>query len=71
MFFNELVKPTSEKSNVPPKMTQRAYCNMNYVLITAHGFNSDMAPAEPIVAIDPTISMKTPQLQDISCRGIS
>ncbi len=44
---------------------------MNYVLITAHGFNSDMAPAEPIVAIDPTISMKIPQLQDISCRGIS
>ena len=36
---------------------------MNYVLITAHGFNSDMAPAEPIVAIDPTIRMKTPQQQ--------
>ncbi len=29
-----------------------------------------MAPAEPIEAIDPTISMKNPQLQDISCRGI-
>ncbi len=66
-----LENPPLKSQTFPPKMTQRTYCNMNYVLITAHGFNSDMAPAEPIVAIDPTISMTTPQLQDISCRGIS